>query len=112
MKINNMEKFQPHQMEHHYRRPTQTVQAAKVITITVEVLLQHQEILVRDQQMLAMLPRTGVEIISPLPRRPNLLLRTEILMPTEQSAIMLWVSIIFSDFRIYNNNKNGYSLPF
>jgi len=111
MKINNMEKFQLLQMEHLFRRPTPTVQAAKVITITVEVLLQHQEILVRDQQMLAMLPKIGVEI-SPLPRRPNLLLKTEILMPTEQSAIMLWVSIIFSDFRIYNNNKNGYSLPF
>jgi hypothetical protein len=111
MKINNMEKFQLHQMEHLFRRPTQTVQAAKVITITAEVLLQHQEMLVQDQQMLAMLQRIGVEI-SPLPRRPNLLLKMEILMPIEQSAIMLWVSIIFSDFRIYNNNKNGYSLPF
>jgi len=97
MKINNMERFQQLLMEHLFRRPTPTVQVAKVITITVEVLLQHQEILVRDQQMLAMLPRIGVEI-SPLPRRLNLLLKTEILMPTEQSVIMLWVSIIFSDF--------------
>lgn len=63
------------------------VLAAKAIMITVGVLLQHQEMLVRDQQILAMLLRIGVEI-SLLPRQPNLLLKMEILMPTEPLAIM------------------------
>lgn len=94
-------------MVHLFKPPTATALVGKVIMITVEVQLQHQEMLVQELRMPPItLLRIGVEI-SLQPRRPNPLLKMETQMPIEPSGITLWVSIIFSDFRIYNNNKNG-----
>jgi hypothetical protein len=99
MKINNMEMpYLRPLMEHLFKPPTAMALVGKVIMITVEVQLQLQEMLIQELQMPPItLLRIGVEI-SPLPRQRNPLLKMAIQMPTELSAIMLWVSIIYSDF--------------
>ena len=87
MKINNMERFLPRLMEHLFKQQTLMALMGKVVMIIVEMRLQLQEMVVRDQRTPAMLLRIGVEIC-PLPRRLSLLLRMEILMPIELSATM------------------------
>lgn len=108
MKINNMEMpYLRPQMVHLFKPPMAMALVGKVIMITVEVQLQHQEMLVQELPMPQItLLRIGVEISLQL-RLLNLLLKMEIQTPIELLGITLWVSIIFSDFQIYNNNKNG-----
>ena len=106
MKIYNMEMpYLRPLMVHLFKLRTVMALVGKVIMITLEVQLQHQEMLVQELRMPPiMLLRIGVEI-SLQPRRPNPLLKMETQMPIEPSGITLWVSIIFSDFKFITTIK-------